>query len=99
MAQAECRKCYISATLTTAKGIDCQLTADKKMTGVIGKATSVWPEYAGPYVVTPTFSDQTLETNNKLMTSDVEVEAIYVSVVQNPAGGNTVYIGGTIGYA
>ena len=98
MAQAECKKCFISATLTPARSIKCQLTSEKRIIGTIGKEIVHIPTYAGPYSVTPTFSDQTLNTNNKLMSSDVEVEAIFVSRVPNLAGGNTVYIGGIIDY-
>ena len=35
-----------------------------------------FPDYAGPYTVTPTTSQQTLETNDTVMTDDVTVEAI-----------------------
>jgi len=52
--------------------------------------------YNGPYVVKPSFEDQFLATNNKLMTSDVEVEAIEVNRTTNLSGGITVYIGGII---
>ena len=52
--------------------------------------------YLGPYVVDPTFREQTLETRNKLMTDDVTVNPIEVSRTSNPAGGITVYIGGII---
>lgn len=99
MAQAECKKCFINATLTPARGIACQLTPEKRIVGTLGKEVVHIPTYPGPYVVTPMFSEQVLNTNNKLMSSDVEVEAIYVSSVTNPAGGNTVYIGGIINHA
>ena len=99
MAEAECKKCFINATLTPAGGIECQLTPREGLIGILGKAITNIPSYDGPYLVTPKFEDQTLNTNNKLMFSDVEVEAIYVSSVTNPAGGNTVYIGGIINHA
>ena len=54
--------------------------------------------YEGPYSVTPQFEDQVLETKDKLMLDDVTVDAIAVSSVSNPAGGRTVYIGGTVNY-
>jgi hypothetical protein len=53
----------------------------------------VHPTYGGPYEVTPHFFEQTLETNNKLMTDDVTVEVIPAHEVTNPAGGLTVTIG------
>lgn len=52
--------------------------------------------YPGPYVVDPAFSEQILETRNKVMTDDVTVNPIEVSRTSNPAGGITVYIGGII---
>lgn len=51
--------------------------------------------YDGTYEVTPTFSRQTLNTHNKLMTDDLTVRAIEVSRTSNPQGGNTIFIGGT----
>lgn len=50
--------------------------------------------YNGEYTVSPSFEIQTLETKNKYMRDDVEVEAIAVSRVSNLSGGTTVYIGG-----
>ena len=50
--------------------------------------------YTGEYTVTPTFADQTLETQGLYMLDDVTVEAIEVSRTTNPSGGTTVYIGG-----
>lgn len=50
-------------------------------------------KYSGPYVVTPRKVEQFLDTANKLMIRDVEVEAIRYSEVSNPEGGLTVNIG------
>lgn len=58
--------------------------------------TRYLPYYDGKYHVTPDFVDQTLETSGKNMKDDVSVGPIYVSETSNPAGGNTVYIGGDI---
>lgn len=54
--------------------------------------------YAGPYVVDPLFRRQVLATNGKKMESDVTVNAIYVSRVSNPQGGDTAFIGGEFIY-
>lgn len=51
------------------------------------------PWYGGPYVVTPTFEDQYLDTDHKSMRSDVTVKEIPVARVPNPSGGYTVTIG------
>lgn len=59
---------------------------------------SEYDDYDGSYTVTPDWDPQTLETENKVMRANVEVDGIYINSVQNPAGGNTVYIGGEINY-
>lgn len=50
--------------------------------------------YGGPYEIDPLFTDQTLATADKIMEDDVTVNAIMVSYVSNPQGGETAYIGG-----
>lgn len=49
--------------------------------------------YTGDYEVDPRFTSQTLETQSKLMADNVTINEIAVSTVQNPQGGNTVWIG------
>lgn len=51
-------------------------------------------EYTGSYTVTPSTSEQTLETEGLLLTSDVTVSAIPVTEEENAAGGVTLTIGG-----
>ena len=51
------------------------------------------PTYEGPYVVTPDFTDQVLETAEKMMSDDVIVNEIPVAEVTNPAGGLTLTVG------
>lgn len=50
------------------------------------------PWYSGPYVVTPTFEDQYLDTDHKSMQTDVTVKEIPVHEVSN-AHGYTLVIG------
>lgn len=50
--------------------------------------------YDGPYAVTPRFAAQVLPTDGKTLRDDVTVDPINVARVSNPAGGNTIYIGG-----
>lgn len=79
-------------------GVD---TLKGRLTGVsslkgkltLGQVQTV-EQYAGPYIIDPTFERQLLNTNNKLLTDDVTVNEICVSRVTNPSGGITVYIGG-----
>lgn len=49
--------------------------------------------YTGEYTVYSTFEDQVLPTANRYCTDNITVNAIAVSTVSNPFGGNTVYIG------
>lgn len=95
MAEHVCEKCYLKATLTAPQTLKGKLRAQLGLVGVLNKAIN-FNYYNGPYTVKPTFEEQTLETNNKLMSSDVTVESIYVGKVTNFTGGNTVYIGGII---
>ena len=52
------------------------------------------PPYLGEYEVIPKFTEEVLETKNKLMKDNVVVYPIEVARVSNPSGGTTVYIGG-----
>ena len=51
------------------------------------------PEYEGEYEVTPRLFEQTLETNGKRMSDDVQVHVIPVVYTTNPYDGKTVVIG------
>lgn len=50
--------------------------------------------YNGPYTVDPHFAAQVLSTKEKVLREDITVNPIDVARVSNPAGGNTIYIGG-----
>ena len=50
-------------------------------------------EYDGPYIVTPEFEAQTLDTTNKHLSNDVVVLEIPMSEVSNMSGGLTLNIG------
>lgn len=74
----------LTGTLTTAKTIS----------GTVSKYPVKEVEFLGPYVVNPTFDEQVLDTDSKLMTADVTVKPIAVSRTSNLSGGITVFIGG-----
>lgn len=63
-----------------------------KIVPITGTAVVSEQPYDGEYVVTPTRSQQTLETANKTLTSDITVQAIPYSEVGNLGGGYTFYI-------
>ena len=50
--------------------------------------------YEGPYTIRPEIDEQIMETNNKLMTDDVTIQAIPYHSVDNAEMGQTVIIGG-----
>lgn len=56
--------------------------------------TADYEVYEGAYKVTPSTSNQTLGTRNKLMQADVVVEEIPYAEVSNNSGGITANIGG-----
>ena len=51
-----------------------------------------YPEFIGPYIVTPKVSEQTLDTNDKLMKDDVTIREITKHIFDNEKG-LTVQIG------
>ena len=77
--------CYIDEPL--------EITVDFGNLSIIGRCHH--ETYDGTYEVTPTFSRQTLNTHDKLMTDDLTVRPIEVSRTSNLQGGNTIFIGGT----
>ena len=50
------------------------------------------PEYGGPYEVTPTSSEQTLDTDGMLMREDVTVHEVPYHETTNESGGYTISI-------
>lgn len=50
--------------------------------------------YTGDYQITPQLESQTLETAQKYMVKDMEVNEIPIYSVSNNSGGTTVVIGG-----
>lgn len=50
--------------------------------------------YDGEYTLTPETTDQVLLTKEKLLKENVTIKAVSKQIVDNPAGGQTVTIGG-----
>ena len=84
--------CYIFAPITVTLDKPPEITVDF---GSLSVGRCHHETYDGTYEVIPTFSRQTLNTHDKLMTDDLTVRAIEVSRTSNPQGGNTIFIGGT----
>lgn len=64
-----------------------------RISGEISSDTISAHTYDGPYEVYPRKVPQVLETADKFMVHDLEVDAINYSAVDNPVGGLTVNIG------
>lgn len=68
--------------------------ASRSMSIYVEKGTPVPREYEGPYAVTPRlYYGTVLATKGLLMRDNVNVSAIPIHDVSNPAGGRTVTIG------
>ena len=63
------------------------------ISGTISSDILSHKKYTGPYNVVPRKVEQTLATSDKLLTDDIEVDAINYSEVDNEAGGITINIG------
>lgn len=86
----------LTGTVNANKVVSGTLSIAPKVTGSISGRISdhQYPVYDGPYTATPKFESQELETKDKMMKENVEIEPIFVSKVTNLSGGTTVYIGG-----
>lgn len=58
-----------------------------------GPGGGTYETYTGEYDVTPSMSKQTLETEDKFLTDNIEIDAIPCSEVTNNSGGTTITIG------
>lgn len=76
--------------------ISAQIQFFQGLSGEIGmKTINIGAEsYNGEYIVRPSFEEQKLETENRVMLRDVEIEPIPMEHVSNTAGGMTLIIGG-----
>lgn len=71
-----------------------ELSAGDAFSVDFGSIQGAAEPYTGSYEVTPSDASTILPTARKQMAKDVTVHAIPYFCVSNPAGGNTVYIGG-----
>jgi len=85
----------LSGTLTSTGHLHGTLVGDHhKIQGTLTIPNTPGLElYGGPYEVTPRLYAQSLDTEGKLMTDDVDVYEIPISRTTNPTGGLTVLIG------
>lgn len=85
----------VHGSIRPAQITGCIISAPR-ITGrvYIGQAGGQYPVYDGDYTAIPRPAAQTLPTEGKRMEQDVTVEGIPFFVTENPAKGNTIYIGG-----
>lgn len=87
----------IIAILKPVEKVEVALKEPPKLTGRIELKNVILTgeEYTGAYSVTPSFSTQTLPTNNKQLREDIVVTEIPTYEVSNETG--TTFIIGQIG--
>ena len=92
----ECKCCKIVGELSAIETIEGFLSPTDTLIGEIYIPQGVsYDVYTGEYYVIPApYDEQTLLTNQKLMTDDVTVAAIPYYETSNLSGGYTVFIGG-----
>lgn len=83
----------IKGTLQTEINITGNLNTDTNLMGTIinGEGTHK-ANYSGTYEFTPQTESQTIDTKNKIMSDDIEINPIPYQEVSNQYG-KTVYIG------
>ena len=85
----------INGVVSTDGSIKGMVSADGFIRGRVNYRLCHDPiSYIGEYEVDPDFVGVMLDTSDKMMLDDVTVHPIEVETVSNPAGGNTVFIGG-----
>ena len=93
----ECKCCHLIGELSEIETIEGFLSeTDEVLIGEIYIPQGIdYDIYTGEYHVIPApYDEQTLLTNQKLMTDDVTVAAIPYYETSNLSGGYTVFIGG-----
>lgn len=61
--------------------------------GVVTASISNAEKYVGGYEIDPDRNKIVLPTQNKVLGSDLTINGVKISTVQNLSGGDTVYIG------
>ena len=77
---------------TVTLGVGEQSGVSWDSTEYIPYRTSTYPDYDGPYGVTPRLTAQTLATANRVLHADVEIGGIPSYRTTNVGGGYTVTI-------
>ena len=82
----------IADAIRSKTGSSDLLTLDKMETAIIDMEDGALPDYDGIVKVTPNFSRQVLNTDEKSVRDDITVEPIMVTEVSNPSDGKTLII-------
>lgn len=82
----------IADAIRSKTGSSDLLTLDEMETAIIDMEDGALPDYDGIVKVTPNFSRQVLNTDEKSVRDDITVESIMVTEVSNPSDGKTLII-------
>ena len=82
----------IADAIRSKTGSSDLLTLDEIETAIIDMEDGALPDYDGIVKVTPNFSRQVLNTDEKSVRDDITVESIMVTEVSNPSDGKTLII-------
>ena len=82
----------IADAIRSKTGSSDLLTLDEMETAIIDMEDGALPDYDGIVKVTPNFSRQVLNTDEKRVRDDITVEPIMVTEVSNPSDGKTLII-------
>ena len=82
----------IADAIRSKTGSSDLLTLDEMETAILDMDDGALPDYDGIVKVTPNFSRQVLNTDEKSVRDDITVESIMVTEVSNPSDGKTLII-------
>ena len=82
----------IADAIRSKTGSSDLLTLDEMETAIIDMEDGALPDYDGIVKVTPNFSRQVLNTDEKSVRDDITVEPIMATEVSNPSDGKTLII-------
>lgn len=82
----------ISGEISAEQTLQGSITSEQSLRGTVSQQIEHDTYYEGAYEVTPKITEQTLETADKVMRTDVTVHEVPYSEVRNEAGGLTVNI-------
>ena len=87
----------IKGVIYTSGELKGRINTNNSITAIIDTESISRPNYDGDYTIIPSIIEQTLETNNKVMTDNLNIKQIPYFQTSNQYG-DTIYIGKEIDY-